>query len=59
MEPGPSTVRPDSAPDELAERLRSRDLRSALVTTPDGVLIGIVRRDDLDHGTGPTSRDVT
>jgi Mg/Co/Ni transporter MgtE len=48
MESGPSTVRPDTAPGELAKRLRSRDLRTALVTTPEGVLIGIVRLDDLE-----------
>jgi hypothetical protein len=53
MEPGPSTVRPDTAPNELAERLRSRDLRTALVTTPEGVLIGIVLREDLEQSTSP------
>jgi len=52
MEPGPSTVRPDTAPDRLAERPRSRDLRTALVTTPEGVLIGIVLREDLERSTG-------
>jgi Mg/Co/Ni transporter MgtE len=53
MEPGPSTVRPDSVPSQLAERLRSRDLRTALVSTPEGVLIGIVRREDLEQSTRP------
>jgi hypothetical protein len=53
MEPGPSTVRPDTVPGKLAERLRSRDLRTALVTTPEGVLIGIVRREDLEQSTRP------
>ncbi len=48
MEPGPSTVRADMSPDELRERLDKRDLRSAVVTTPDGKLIGIVLREDLD-----------
>jgi hypothetical protein len=48
MEPGPSTVRADTAPDKLAERLRAADLRTALVTTPDGVLIGVVRAIDLE-----------
>jgi hypothetical protein len=52
-EPGPSTVRPDTAPDELAQRLRSRDLRTALVSTPEGVLIGIARRQDLEQSTRP------
>jgi len=53
MEPGPSTVRPDSAPSKLAERLRSRDLRTALITTSGGVLIGIVLRADLEQSTRP------
>jgi CBS domain-containing protein len=48
MEAGPSTVRPDAAPDELAERLRSRGLRTALVTNPEGIFIGIVVVEDLN-----------
>ena len=51
MEPGPSTVRPDLAPSTVAERLRSRDLRFALVTTPEGVLIGVASRQDLERST--------
>jgi CBS domain-containing protein len=47
MEPGPSTVRADLSPDELRERLDKRDLRYAVVTTPDGKLIGVVGRSDL------------
>ena len=37
------------APTKLAERLRARDLRTAPITTPQGVLIGIVRREDLEQ----------
>ena len=47
MEPGPSTVRLDMAADELAERLDGRGLRTAVVTTPEGRLAGIVRRPEL------------
>jgi rhodanese-related sulfurtransferase len=47
MEVGPSTVRPDVPADELRERLEKRDLKCAVVTDPDGVLIGVVRRADL------------
>ncbi len=46
MEAGPSTVRPDTPLDELRARLEDRGLRSAVVTTPDGVLLGLVRRQD-------------
>jgi hypothetical protein len=52
-EPKPSTVRPDAVPRELAERLRSCDLRTALITTPEGVLNGIVLREDLEQSTRP------
>jgi CBS domain-containing protein len=59
MEPGPSTVRPDTVPSKLAERLRSRGLRTALVTTPEGALIGIVRREDLEQSTRPQAGNPT
>ena len=44
MEPGPSTVRPHVPLDDLHKRLAERDLRFAIVTTPEGELLGIVRR---------------
>jgi CBS domain-containing protein len=50
MEPGPSTVRPDTPARDLAQRLADRDLETAIVTTPEGELIGVVRRDDLKRG---------
>jgi Mg/Co/Ni transporter MgtE len=49
MEAGPSTVRPDTPADQLAERLREKDLKTALVTIPEGQLIGVVRREDLER----------
>jgi Mg/Co/Ni transporter MgtE len=48
MEPGPSTVRPDTAVADLRERLDRRELKTATVTTPEGDLIGVVRREALD-----------
>jgi CBS domain-containing protein len=48
MSPGPSTVRPSIGADALLERLHARNLTSYLVTTPDGRLVGLVRRDDLE-----------
>ena len=48
MTPGPSTVRPSIGTDALLERIRRRNLTSFLVTTPDGRLVGLVRRDDLE-----------
>lgn len=49
MEAGPSTVRPDTAADQLAQRLRAKDLNTALVTTPEGQLIGIAQTNDLEQ----------
>lgn len=49
MEAGPSTVRADTPPAELAERLARRDLTSAVITDPEGRLMGIVRRADLEQ----------
>ena len=48
MEPGPTTVRPDTVAGELAERLRRRDLKTAVVSSPEGRLIGVVRRRELE-----------
>jgi CBS-domain-containing membrane protein len=48
MEAGPSTVRADRPLAELAERLRSRGLRTAVVTAPDGRLLGVVRLTDME-----------
>jgi CBS domain-containing protein len=48
MEPGPSTVRPDTAAAKLAKRLAERNLRWAIVTDPEGRLVGIARREDLE-----------
>jgi CBS domain-containing protein len=51
MEPGPSTVRPDLTVAEVAEKLAKQDLRTAIVSTPDGRLIGVVSRADLQEST--------
>jgi CBS domain-containing protein len=48
MMPGPSTVRPSIGTDALLERIRARNVSSFLVTTPDGRLVGLVLRSDLE-----------
>jgi CBS-domain-containing membrane protein len=53
MEAGPSTIRPDTEATALAQRLRERELTTAVVTDPDGVLLGVIRLGDL--GQEPTS----
>lgn len=47
MEPGPSTIRPHLTVDELHHRLARSEVNALLVTTPDGVLLGVLRRDDV------------
>lgn len=47
MEAGPSTIRPDTAPDQLRRRLDEEELTTTVLTDPDGRLLGIVRRSDL------------
>ena len=51
MEPGPTTVRADTLAADLAQRLTERDLKTAIVTTPEGRLIGVVTRTDLEAST--------
>jgi len=50
MEAGPSTIRADTSVEKLRERLEGGGLNIAVVTTPDGVLMGIVCRADLPAG---------
>jgi rhodanese-related sulfurtransferase len=47
MEPGPSTTRPHTSRDELANRFQQSGTNTAILTTPEGELIGVVRRSDL------------
>jgi CBS domain-containing protein len=47
MEAGPTTVRPDLARAPFLERLEQRNLTFAIVSTPEGKVIGIVRRSAL------------
>jgi CBS-domain-containing membrane protein len=51
MEPGPSTVRPDEPAQKIGQRLAERELKCAVVTTPEGRLLGVARRKDLLEGT--------
>ena len=47
MSPGPSTVRPDLSIEELRERLDDKALKTAIVSTPEGRVIGVVTRKAL------------
>lgn len=48
MEPGPSTKRPDVSAAKLLAKLQQRALTTAIITDPDGRLLGVVRRADLE-----------
>jgi rhodanese-related sulfurtransferase len=50
MDPGPSTSRPHTNPAELAGQLDRGGARTAILTTPEGELLGVVRRSDLPAG---------
>jgi rhodanese-related sulfurtransferase len=43
MQPGPRTIRPDLDPKDAQKILRNYDASSAIVTTSDGELLGIIR----------------
>jgi Mg/Co/Ni transporter MgtE len=47
MDASPVTFRPNVRTGELPDYLKTRRLARALVTTSDGVLIGLLRGDDL------------
>ncbi|HJQ90723.1 MAG TPA: CBS domain-containing protein [Acidimicrobiia bacterium] len=49
MEPGPSTVRPDSLLEPLIKRMRHRNAPHVIVTTPQGILIGILLRGEAER----------
>jgi CBS domain-containing protein len=47
MRPGPSTFRPHVSIDEIAKFMATHDLPNCPITTSDGRLVGVVRREDL------------
>ncbi len=48
MEPGPPTLRPHEPAQEIRRRLTNKDLTYAIVTDPDGRLLGTVHTDSLE-----------
>ena len=49
MRPGPGTYRPNVDIDEMANVMAEHELASAPVTTSDGVLVGLLRREDAER----------
>ena len=50
-EPGPKTFRPHHSAGHVAEQLAEKDLRWAIVTTPEGRLLGVASREDLEQAS--------
>jgi CBS domain-containing protein len=48
MEPGPATIRSHQSVEETAAQLRRHHHTTRLVTDPEGRLLEVVHRDDLD-----------
>ena len=48
MTPGPSTIRPSARLEPIVERMRDHDLSTLPVTTSDGRLHGLLRREDAE-----------
>lgn len=46
MEPGPSTVRQSEYLEALVKRMKQEDVNTIIVTSSDGTLIGVLRRDE-------------
>ncbi len=54
MRPGPSTIRPDTDLESVAETLRDGNVQSTLVTDPEGRLIGTVFLEDIERKLAET-----
>ena len=50
-EPGPKTFRPHHSVENVASVLAEKNLRWAIVTTPEGQLLGVASREDLERAT--------
>jgi CBS domain-containing protein len=49
MEPGPVTVRADAPLTETLQRMKDRRAASLIISDPDGVLLGVLRRRSDDE----------
>ncbi len=49
MQAGPATVRPSEPLDALVKRMQRKHVDSIVVSTSDGVLVGVLRREDAER----------
>ncbi|HET7092040.1 MAG TPA: CBS domain-containing protein [Thermomicrobiales bacterium] len=57
MERGPTTIRPNERLAALAPRLQKKHVERIVVTTPDGRLVGVVDRRDVEARLGAAPRE--
>ena len=57
MEAGPTTVRPSEPLDALVERMRHHNVASIIVSTSDGRLLGVIRREDAEQWLATSAGD--
>jgi CBS domain-containing protein len=50
-EPGPKTFRPHHSVETVTGHLTEKNLRWAIVTTPEGRLLGVASREDLERAS--------
>jgi CBS domain-containing protein len=58
MEPGPSTVRPDASLKSLVARMQKKETPQVLVTTPEGILVGVLFSEDAVRLVGTDTGQV-
>ena len=58
MEPGPTTIRPSWTFEDASEYLRRRNLDRVLVTTSEGILLGVYFQADAERRMANLSRQV-
>jgi len=56
MRPGPSTFRPHVSIDDIIKFMVAHDLPNCPITTSDGRLLGLLRREDVARATLPLHR---
>lgn len=52
MRNGPATFRPNEPVEKMAKRMQDREATAVLVTTPDGRLVGLLYRKDVEQLAG-------
>jgi rhodanese-related sulfurtransferase/CBS domain-containing protein len=56
MTAGPSTIRPSARLEDVAERMQRQSLTTLPVTTPDGRLVGLITRGDVEQARAAAER---